>query len=116
MMVPLPRAIPGPVSGMGNIESQYQPSFEVQDSKSIPGAADITGHGKHLERTLSNPTVKPHLPGHTSGNANEAVPSGGGSASEGPSPFGLLRCRESYRGHIKGSELHYKGLCGFVDL
>ena len=36
-----PKASPGPVSGMGNIESQYQPSFEVQDSKSIPGAADI---------------------------------------------------------------------------
>ena len=65
--------------------------------------------GRIREKSLSNPTVKPHLPGHTSGNANEAVPSGGGSASEGPSPFGLLRCRESYRGHIKGSELHYKG-------
>ena len=67
------KAYPGPVSGMGNIESQYQPSFEVQDSKSIPGAADITGHGKHLERTLSNPTATQHLPGHIAGNAIQAV-------------------------------------------
>jgi len=58
---------------MGNIESQYQPSFEAQDSKSIPGAADITGRGKHLERTLSNPTATQHLPGHIAGNAIQAV-------------------------------------------
>jgi len=68
-----PKASPGPVSGMGNIESQYQPSFEVQDSKSIPGAAGITGHGKHLERTPSNPTATQHLPGHNAGNAIQAV-------------------------------------------
>lgn len=64
---------PGPVSGMGNTGLQYQPSFEVQDSKSIPGAADITGCGKHLERTLSNPTATQHLPGHSAGNAIQAV-------------------------------------------
>ena len=57
----------------------------------VLGAVGTEAHGAHSGKSLSNPTVKPHLPGHTSGNANEAVPSGGGSASEGPSPFGLLQ-------------------------
>ena len=116
MMVPLPRAIPGPVSGMGNSVLRYQPRPEDWGLELVLGAVGTEAYGAHSGKSLSNPTAKPHLPGHTSGNANEAIPSGGGSASEGPSPFGLLRCRESYRGHIKGSELHYKGLCGFVDL
>ena len=89
MMVPLPRAIPGPVSGMGNSVLQYQPRPEDWGLELVLGAVGTEAHGAHSGKSLSNPTVKPHLPGHTSGNANEAVPSGGGSASEGPSPFWL---------------------------
>ena len=115
-MVPRPKGNPRPGVGHGEFCITVSAKPEDWGLELVLDAVGTEAHGAHSGKSLSNPTAKPHLPGHTSGNANEAVPSGGGSASEGPSPFGLLRCRESYRGHIKGSELHYKGLCGFVDL
>ena len=100
---------------MGNTGLQYQPSFEVQDSKSIPGAADITGRVGHWGKTLSNPTATQHLPGHSADNANEAVLLVCGNANEGPFTSDLPRCHRSSKVNTAGSGLHYKGFCGFVD-
>ena len=115
MKAPHPKAYPGPVLGMGNIGSRYQQYVEVQGSKSIPGGVDITANGVHWERTPSDPTATRHLPGHSADSANEAVPSGGGNANEGPFPVGLPRCHGSCKGRTTELELHWSRFYEFGD-